>query len=176
MGEGDRLLLNADRNPNTNGARVTGIINGEPGGQMTRIADGIEKGEIRALIVFGEDVTRFGLSAELLGRLELLVVSDILPNATTALAKYLLPGCAHAEKRGTFINAKGRIQRFWKAVEAPGDARPEAEFLADLLERLTGLKASASIEGLFNRMARDLPALRGLDWAGLGDQGRDVAL
>ena len=59
--------------------------------------------------------------ADLLGKLETLIVSDILPNATTKLAHYLLPGCAHAEKRGTFTNTKGRVQKFMKAVEPPGD-------------------------------------------------------
>ena len=68
-------------------------------------------------------MTKHGIGAELLGKLETLIVSDILPNATTKLAHYLLPGCAHAEKRGTFTNAKGRVQKFMKAVEAPGDAR-----------------------------------------------------
>ena len=54
-------------------------------------------------------MTRQGIDAELLARLETLIVSDILPNATTSLAHYLLPGCAHAEKRGTFTNSKGEI-------------------------------------------------------------------
>ena len=110
-GEGDKLLLNADRNPNTNGARLTGICFTEMGAKIPEIARGIEQGKIRTLIVFGEDVTKHGISAELLGKLETLVVSDILPSETTKLAHYLLPGCAHAEKRGTFTNTKGRVQK-----------------------------------------------------------------
>ncbi len=61
------------------------------------------------------------------------IVSDILPNETTRLAHYLLPGCAHAEKRGTFTNTKGRVQKFMKAVEPRGEARPEWEFLHELV-------------------------------------------
>src|SRR2546426_2809204 len=57
--------------------------------------------------------------------LETLIVSDILPSQTTELAHYLLPGCAHAEKRGTFTNIKGRVQKLMKAVEPRGDARPD---------------------------------------------------
>src|SRR5881628_1707803 len=37
-GEGDKLLLNADRNPNTNGARLTGICFTEMGGRISEIA------------------------------------------------------------------------------------------------------------------------------------------
>jgi NADH-quinone oxidoreductase subunit G len=176
IGEGDKLLLNADRNPNTNGARLTGICFTEMGNNLAQIANGISSGKIKTLIVFGEDVTRHGIGAELLGKLDTLIVSDILPNATTQLAHYLLPGCAHAEKRGTFTNAKGRVQKFMKAVEAPGDARPEWEFLHDLVFNVTGQNGFLTIEGLFNEMAKDVPAFKGLTWAGLGDSGATVQI
>jgi predicted molibdopterin-dependent oxidoreductase YjgC len=138
---------------------------------LPAIAAGIRDGRLRALIVFGEDVTRCGITADLLERLELLVVSDILPNATTALAHYLLPGCAHAEKRGSFVNAKGRLQRFHKAVEPPGDARPETEFLTELVTAITGHSLPAPLPALFSRMAADVPVFQGQTWAGLGDTG-----
>lgn len=170
-GEGDRLLVHADKNPNSLGARLSRICYTEMGINLPRIADGISRGAIKTLIVFGEDVTRHGLGADLLGRLETLIVSDILPNDTTALAHYLLPGCAHAEKRGTFTNAKGRVQRFMKAVEPPEDARPEWEFLQELLFHVTGQSGFVSIERLFNQMAGEIPAFQGLTWAALGDSG-----
>ncbi|MDW8310399.1 MAG: molybdopterin-dependent oxidoreductase, partial [Verrucomicrobiales bacterium] len=132
--------------------------------------------QIRTLIVFGEDVTRHGIGPELLGQLETLVVSDVLPNATTQAAHYLLPGCAPAEKRGTFTNVKGRVQRFARAIEPPGDARPEWEFLHELLYNVTGRNGFVTIEGLFNEMAKDVPAFAGLTWAGLGDTGVTVSI
>ena len=175
-GEGDRLLLNADRNPNSNGARLTGIAAPPMGSNLPKIAEGIRSGRIKTLIVFGEDVSRHGLGAELLGKLETLIVSDILPSETTRLAHYLLPGCAHAEKRGTFTNTKGRVQKFMKAVEPPGDARPEWEFLRELVFNLTGQDGFVSIEGLFNQIAAEIPAFNGLTWAGLGDMGVTVRI
>jgi NADH-quinone oxidoreductase subunit G len=173
-GEADKLLLNADRNPNANGARLTGICSAEMGTHLPHIANGIAGGKIKTLIVFGEDVTKHGIGADLLGKLETLIVSDILPNATTQLAHYLLPGCAHAEKRGTFTNAKGRVQKFMKAVEPPGDARPECEFLHELVFNVAGQNGFLTIEGLFNEMAREVPAFNGLTWAGLGDTGAAI--
>jgi predicted molibdopterin-dependent oxidoreductase YjgC len=125
-------------------------------------------------VVFGEDVTRHGIGVGLLQRLELLVVSDVLPNATTALAHYLLPGCAAAEKRGSFVSVKGHVQRFNKAIEPPGNARPEWEFLLDCLGEITGARFPENLEGLFNQMTRELPAFQGLRWADLGDQGRQL--
>ncbi len=173
-GESDKILLNADRNPNTNGARLTGLCFTEMGTNLPQIANGIKSGKIKTLIVFGEDVTKHGIGADLLGKLETLIVSDILPNATTNAAHYLLPGCAHVEKRGTFTNAKGRVQKFMKAVEGPGDARPEWEFLHELVYNVTGQNGFVTIEGLFNEMAKDVAAFKGLTWAGLGDSGATV--
>ncbi len=175
-GEGDRLLLNADRNPNSTGARLTGIAAEPMGSNLPKIAEGIRSGQIKTLIVFGEDVTRHGLGADLLGKLETLIVSDILPNETTRLAHYLLPGCAHAEKRGTFTNTKGRVQKFMKAVEPPGDARPEWEFLRELLLNATGQSGFVSIEGLVQPDGRRGSRVQGLTWAGLGDTGVTVSI
>jgi NADH-quinone oxidoreductase subunit G len=175
-GESDRLLLSADRNPNGNGARLTGIAATPMGSNLPKIAEGIRSGHIKTLIVFGEDVTRYGLGGDLLGKLETLIVSDILPNQTTRLAHYLLPGCAHAEKRGTFTNTRGRVQKFMKAVEPPGNARPEWEFLRELALNTTGENGVVSIEALFNQMAAEIPAFNGLTWAGLGDLGTTVRI
>ena len=171
LGEGDKLLVSADKNPNSTGARLTGIAAEPMGSNLPEIADAIRHGRIRTLIVFGEEVTQHGIGAELLSRLETLVVSDILPSKTTELAHFLLPGCAHAEKRGTFTNVKGRVQKFMKAIEPRGDARPEWEFLHELVHNVTGGNGFVSIEGLFNQMAREVPAFNGLTWAGLGDSG-----
>jgi len=175
-GESDKLLLSADRNPNANGARLTGICGEKMGEQITKIASGIEQGKIKTLIVFGEDVTKHGIGANLLGKLETLIVSDILPNETTKLARYLLPGCAHVEKRGTFTNGKGRVQKFMQALQPRGDARPEWEFLHELVFNVTGQDGYATIEGLFNLMAKEVPAFNGLTWAGLGDTGVTVQI
>jgi len=175
-GDADKLLVSADKNPNTNGARLTGICFSEMGINLPKIADGIAKGAIKTLIVFGEDVTKHGISVELLGKLDTLIVSDILPNATTAAAHFVLPGCAHAEKRGSFTNTKGRVQRFMQSIQPQGDARAEWDFLHDLVYNVTGKNGFLTIEGLFNEMAKDVPAFNGLTWASLGDMGVAVKI
>jgi NADH-quinone oxidoreductase subunit G len=173
-GQADKLLLSADRNPNSAGARLLGISAEPAGSRLPAMAEAIRQGKIKTLIVFGEDVTRYGIGPELLRQLETLVVSDILPNATTAAAHYILPGCAHAEKRGSFTNGKGRVQRFLKAIEPQGDARSEWEFLHDIIYGISGQNGIATIEGLFNQIAREVPAFGGLSWGSLGDQGKVV--
>jgi len=173
-GEPDFLLVSADRNPNSVGARLTGICGIPMGGKLPRIADGIRSGAIQALLVFGEDPTRHGINAELLGQLKLLVASDILPNATTNMAHYLLPGCAHLEKRGSFVNVKGRWQKFMPAVTPLGDARPEWEFLNELVGKITGQPPATDFEALFKQMSEAVPEFRGLTWDELGETGVNV--
>jgi NADH-quinone oxidoreductase subunit G len=175
-GEADKILLSADRNPNGTGARLIGISAEPMGSNLPKIAAAISAGQVKTLIVIGEDVTKAGIGAELLARLETLVVSDILPNKTTAVAHYLLPGCAHVEKRGSFVNGKGRVQRFMQNIQPKGDARPEWEFLHELVQETGGQNGAANIEGLFNQMAREVPAFNGLTWAALGDLGVTIPI
>jgi NADH-quinone oxidoreductase subunit G len=175
-GPGDKLLLNTDRNPNSNGAKLAGIAANPIGSALPKIADGIKSGKIKTLIVFGEDVTKHGIGADLLAKLETLIACDIASNATTKAAHYVLPGCAHAEKRGTMTNVKGRVQKFMKAVEPRGVARPEWEILHELVFNVTGQNGFVSIEGLFSQMAKEVPALAGVTWAGLGDTGVTIQI
>ena len=155
---------------------MIGIAPSELGANLPKIAEGIRNGSIKNLIVFGEDVTKHGIGPELLAKVELLIVSDILPNKTTGAAHYLLPGCAHAEKRGTMTNVKGRVQKFMKALEPKGDSRAEWEFLHELVFNVTGQNGFVSIEGLFNQMTKEVPAFAGLTWAGIGDTGVSVPI
>jgi NADH-quinone oxidoreductase subunit G len=173
-GEADNLLLNADRNPNSAGSRLIGISPDKMGSNLPAIAVGIKAGKIKTLLVFGEDATRLGLDENLLGALTTLIVSDILPNKTTERAHYLLPGCAHAEKRGSFVNGKGRVQRFMQNIQPKGDSRPEWEFLLEIVKAAGAGSGAGSIEGVFNQMAAETPAFKGLTWAGLGDLGVTV--
>jgi NADH-quinone oxidoreductase subunit G len=161
-GEADGKLLQADRNPNAAGAKLTGCATGK----LAEIVEGIKAGKIKTLIVLGED-----LDAELAKKLELLVVIDTLPTKATEHANYVLPGVTFAEKRGTFINAKNRLQRFNAAIPPVGIARPEWQTLTALLGA-----SYATIEDVFAEMAREIPALAGLNLSKIGDAGVELKI
>jgi NADH-quinone oxidoreductase subunit G len=175
-GEGDKFLLNADRNPNTNGAKLTGVAADPVGSRIPMIAEGIKSGKIRTLIVHGENVVKYGITEELLAKLELLVVIDTLPNKATELAHYVLPGATFAEKRGTFINAKNRLQRLNIAIALPGIARPEWQTFAALLNELGADGTYLTIEDVFADMSRTLTPLKGLNLSKIGDLGVELKL
>ena len=63
-GEADKLLVSADRNPNSTGARLIGISPAQMGSNLPKIAADIAAGHIKTLIVFGEDVTKCGNRAK----------------------------------------------------------------------------------------------------------------
>jgi NADH-quinone oxidoreductase subunit G len=172
--QGDKFLLNADRNPNTNGARLAGVTVGSVGGRIPAIAEAIKAGKINTLIVLGENVAKHGIAEDLLAKLELLVVIDTLPSRVTELANYVLPGATFAEKRGTFINVNGRLQRLNAAVPSPGIARPEWQTLAALLSELDPNSNYLTIEDIFADMTRKIPALAGLKLSKIGDSGIEL--
>ncbi len=170
-GEPDGLLIAADRNPNTNGARLLGLCGSRPGARLQKLADGIRNGTIQTLICLGEDATRAGLTEEDLKKLDALLVMDILPNKTTALATVLLPASGWAEKRGSMINLKGRLQRLNRAVHPPGQARDDWEILRDLLQSISGSNGLPLIEDVFKAMAADVKEFAGLNSSKIGDLG-----
>jgi NADH-quinone oxidoreductase subunit G len=178
LGKADGIMIPADRNPNTTGAKLFGLCGSKPGARLKRIADGIKSGKITALVCLGEDATKAGVAEADLARLTIIAL-DILPNKTTAHATVLLPGSAWAEKRGSMLNIHGRLQRLNRAVTAPGSARDDWEILRDLLlavapaghELLERLGAMHSIEDLFAKMAQAHRELKGQSLSRIGDLG-----
>lgn len=173
-GKADDFLVSADRNPNSRGAQLTEFAPA-PGTQLPAIAKAIADGKVQGLLVLGENITKCGISEELLKKLQFLVVIDTLPNAVTELAHVVIPGMTFAEKQGTFINAKNRIQRLNVAVRLEGELRPEWQTLAALLAALGG-GAHANFDEVFAEMTRRVPALHDLTYAGIGDLGVELKL
>jgi anaerobic selenocysteine-containing dehydrogenase len=68
-----------------------------------------------------------------------VVVQDIFPTETTQFADVVLPAATWGEKTGTFTNADRTVHLSEKAVEPPGEARPDLDIFLDFAHRL-GLK------------------------------------
>jgi NADH-quinone oxidoreductase subunit G len=135
----DGLLRRTDKTANGRGARDLDILPG-PEGLDTRgmIAAALE-GRLKALIVLEEDLVQElpDLPArEALSKLDLLVVTSLLPNQTTALAHAVIPALGFAEKTGSFTNAQGRIQKIHRALDPPGACRPLGDVLRAVAQHL----------------------------------------
>lgn len=172
--EGDGFLIANDGNPNTRGAQLLGLTGSTAGARLPEIAAAIASGKITSLICLHENAVACGIPTSDLKKLHTLVVVDILPNPTTELASHLLPGSAPAEKRGTMINIKGRLQRLNQAIQPPGTARHDWELLRDLIDLIQACsenKTPCSFEELFAAMASEIPALNNLNFGKIGDLG-----
>ena len=172
--EADDVLLSADRNPNTAGAKLFGVAKEPVGSQILAIVEKIKVGKIHAVICLGEDLTKQGLDASVVAELPCLVVTSILRNATTQAATVLLPGSAFAEKRGSMINVKGRLQRLNRAIASPHKAREEWEILRDLIQALSGNNGFYTIEDVFKAMSIDVTEFHSLSLSKIGDLGVKV--
>jgi len=167
-GEGDALLLSADRNPNTAGAKLIGVATGK----LSEIAASANAGKIKVLLALGEDAQASGIDLKKIGT---VIAMNILPDPTTKAASVLLPSSGFAEKRGSMVNKNSRLQRLNQAVNAPGEARDDWEILADLLKGLGASCEVAMLEDVFKGIASSVPAFSGLTISRIGDLGVQLA-
>ncbi|HEX9038159.1 MAG TPA: formate dehydrogenase subunit alpha [Ktedonobacterales bacterium] len=68
--------------------------------------------------------------------LDLFVVADFFLSETAELADIVLPGNVWAEEEGTTTNLEGRVVKYNRAVEPPGEARRDWQIICDLAARL----------------------------------------
>jgi NADH-quinone oxidoreductase subunit G len=173
-GPGDNILLSEDRNPNTNGARLILGSTSEPGAKLMAIADVVRSGRIKALVILKENAMHLGLPVHKLAELRALTVMNLLPNDATENATVVLPACGFAEKRGSMINGKGRLQRLNQAVRPPGNARDDWEILRDLLQAVGGGDSLHSVDDVFRQISETVPQFAGLTLNKIGDLGVPV--
>lgn len=65
-----------------------------------------------------------------------LIVQDIYPNETLSYADVVLPAAQWGEKTGTYTNAERRVNLGRKAVNPPGEAKPDLEIFCMVAEKL----------------------------------------
>jgi NADH-quinone oxidoreductase subunit G len=174
--EADALLIAADRNPNTTGAKLI-LGTEDPFANLNSIRKGVRNGSIKSLIVLGDDlVTDAGFTAEDLGKLDFLLQTSVLANPTAEQAHIVLPSAAFAEKRGSMVNLSGRLQRLNRAVEPQGQAHDDWEILRDLLLAISGdTNQVHQIEDVFKVLAENVAAFNGLTLSKIGHQGTQIA-
>jgi len=150
------------------------------GWHLSRMFEEMEHGRLRALYVIGEnpaqseaDQTR---AMRLLGGLEHVVVQDMFLTRTAEMAHVVFPAAASwCEDEGTVTSSERRVQRVRKALEPPGQARPDLEILVELGRRMGFDLGSPVAERVWDELRtlstwhagmsyRRLEAENGLQW------------
>jgi NADH-quinone oxidoreductase subunit G len=102
-----------------------------------------------------------------LQRVPLLIVQDLLPSPLSAMARYVVPAAAFAEKDGTFVNHAGLAQALHWAVSPPGEVRTDGQVFLDLLER----RGLVHVPTLRKELAAEVPYFAPLAQSDLGEYG-----
>ncbi len=192
VGEGDKLLISADRNPNVRGALVVGLISELPAvgpalraglsssaasqtqagsesrphlGGLGKLADAIDAGTVKTVITIGEDLAAAGLSAAQLAKVSIVYLGTHA-NATSAAAKVVVPTLTVFEKSGTFVNQQFRIQKFAKAVPGPAGATDDLVVLAKLAN-----STATDLASVWSLMATEIPTLGTMAYANIPETG-----
>lgn len=117
-----------------------GTINPKPGHHTMDLFRAFQRGDVEALWV---QTTNPWVSLPNLHRFErrpgdgrFLVVSDIYPTPTTAVADLVLPSAAWVEREGVFGNSERRTQQWNKLADPPGEAREDAWQIVQVAKRM----------------------------------------
>jgi NADH-quinone oxidoreductase subunit G len=164
QGWSDKILVSADKNPNTAGAFAVGA------GRLKTLIDlsnDLKSGALGALLIVGSEGVLVGDKASAampLDRLEALVSISTHKNAVTAASHVALPLAGWAEIDGTFTNKLGMVQRVHPAIPAAGDALPGWDILSHLARKLGATMDFQTAKAVFVEAASKLAFLKGADW------------
>jgi len=112
------------------------------GWHLSQMFEGMERGELGTLYVFGENPAQSEADSkkaqELLEGLDFLIVQDILRTKTADMADVVFPATASwcEVDGGTVTNSERRVQRMRKALDPPGQARDDHWIISELARRL----------------------------------------
>jgi formate dehydrogenase major subunit len=139
------------------------------GWHLTQMFEAIERGELRAAYVVGENPAQSEADAKhtrhLLESLDHLVVQDIFLTKTAELADVVLPASASwCESEGTVTNSERRVQRVRKALDPPGQARDDIEIVCEIARRLGHDWRYESAEQVWNELRSLSPMHAGMSY------------
>jgi len=175
-GSADDFLIKADKNPNTSGATLLGMV--APAAPEAReIVDEAIASGLDVLWVFGHDlVGLFGEDKvrELRDKVDLLVFSGTNDSPTARFAHWVLPTAAYVEKDGTFVNCHGRVQRVGLAFPPLAESREDWRVLLEVAERVDLPFGAQGPEEIFGRLAAAVESFGGLSYPTVGALGVDI--
>jgi len=138
------------------------------GKAATEVWDAILADEIKAIYVFGEDPVLADPNAlhavAALEKLDFLIVQDIFLTETAKMADIVFPAACYAEKDGTFTCTERRVQRVRKAVEPPGEAKPDWQIFCELSHRMGYDMPYEKPEDIFKEISLLIPQYAGISY------------
>jgi len=100
---------------------------------------------------------------------EFVVVQDVMETATTAIADVVLPAQAFTEREGTLTSGERRVQRFYPAVPAVGESRPDYSITSQIARHMNIVLEGTVISALFDILTDSVKSFEGLNYAQLAE-------
>lgn len=151
-------------------ARVGGLDIGfvpqNNGYNVKEILDNAENGEMKLVYLLGADE----INIEKLKN-TFVIYQGHHGDKGAHIADVILPGCAYTEKNATYVNLEGRVQRVYRAVHAPGDAKEDFMIIAELADKMGVLLEYKSLAEIRNRMVEIAP-----HFANIGKINKDTLI
>jgi predicted molibdopterin-dependent oxidoreductase YjgC len=152
-------------------------IPSKAGMHLSQMFDAMNAGTLKALYCIGENPAESEANAaharHLLEGLDHLVVQDIFRTATADLADVVLPAAADwCEYEGTVTNSERRVQRVRKAIDPPGQARPDTHIICGIAERLGHAWGQPTAEEVWDELrSLSINWHHGMSYARLDEHG-----
>lgn len=168
-GAADDFLIKADKTPNRRGVDFVGLNS-----DASTLKAALEAGKIRMLVAYDTDL--FGEGDEewqrVISTIPVTVVMTKHKTAWTERATIVLPIANHVEQFGTFVQAKGILQKVFKAYDAEGDAAPGYEVFGALARAFGFDFGYDDVERIWNDLRAAYPdALKDLTFYSISETG-----
>lgn len=146
------------------------------GWNLTQMFEAMERKELRAVFVIGENPAQSEAdgahATHLLENLDFLVVQDLFLTKTAQLADVVFPGSASwCESDGTVTNSERRVQRVRKAINSPGNARDDIQIILDLAREMGHEWNYESSEQIWDELRSLSPMHAGMSYKRLAELG-----
>ena len=140
----------------------------KPGLTVVEIIHAILDDKINGMYIMGENPAMSDPDAhharEALAKLDMLVVQEIFLTETCYYADVILPATAWPEKDGTVTNTDRMVQLGRRALNAPGEAKPDLWIIQELARRLGCDWNYRGPADVFNEMRKGMNSIAGITW------------
>ncbi|MFT9458768.1 MAG: NADH-quinone oxidoreductase subunit NuoG [Acetobacter orientalis] len=150
----------------TAASRVAGLDLGFLPGPRGLASTNMLRGGVEVLWLLGAD----DFALDKIGPDTFVVYQGHHGDAAAKRADIILPGAAYTEKAGTYVNTAGRVQRAFRAVFPPGEAREDWRIIRAFSDVVGHALPYNTQEGVWARMASINPVF------GTGYEGENTSL
>ena len=146
------------------------------GWHLSQMLDAMERGELRALYIIGENPTQSeadtGRVVKLLEGLEHLVVQDIFLTKTAELATVVFPASINSlEAEGTVTSSERRVQRVRRALIPPDNTKDDITIVCEIARRLGHDWGNPTAEQVWDELRSLSPIHAGMSYRRLEELG-----